>query len=549
MVHSNSEIAPVTLAGDGHQDIVRLNCNVQTLQAGLAHRTGVSVVFAQVNESGFFDSPAGRIERLPAFCDIRVDIVGHSHTARVRIWAPLAWNGRFLATAGGGNRTENEWVTDPEGTGVETYDMAPTLASSIRRGFAAATTDAGVRDERDFAWGLDIATGEIDRELATNWHHKATKDMADAAKDVLTELYTIAPSYSYLVGTSGGGRQTMVTAQMYPDLFDGYWASCPAVNWSHMSLTGLWPALVMKELGNVVTPDKFEAFRRYALEAIEGASALEDGFLTTLSFPTLDAYSALGRDTEGCVLTELDAEIMNRIWAGPRRRNGEALWYGLPVGADTWGTGVWGIGWIGYEMRKGATDAFPLSYATDWAGAWIQRVYDWDWRTCSITEFEELFDRSVGELAEYDCADEDFSGLKASGGRMLLTHSTGDGLIPPQGTVQYHERIAEALGGDDAAAESVRFFLTPGGGHSSTADGYGLSISLDEGLSALIEWVESGVAPEVLIARRISRTTGEIEMTRPVCRYPLTPQYIGGDRRLATSFQCPARDAAVETRL
>lgn len=531
--------APVLAAAGESVDAVRANCKVEKLQSALASFPAMKVVSADINESGVFESPYGRIEELPAFCDIRVEVAGRAHTSHVKIWAPLGWNGRFLATAGGGNRSENEWVTDPEGIGVETYDMAPTMAAAIRRDFATATTDAGVRDERDFAWGLDLATGDIDRELTENWHHRATKDMADAAKGVITTLYTVAPTYSYLIGTSGGGRQTMVTAQKYPGTFDGYWASCPAVNWTHFSLVGLWPSLVMKELGHVLVPQKLEEFRQYALETLEGDSAVEDGFLSTLSFPPLDARGAIGRtSTAGC-LTELDAEVMNHIWGGPRRSNGQALWYGLPVGAETWGAGLWGFGWVGYEEREGELIPVPMSYATDWAGAWVQRMPDWDWRTSSLAEFEELFDRSVQELADYDCSDQDFSGLQAAGGRMLITHSTADGLIPPQGTVQYHDRIVAALGGDVAAGEVVRFFLTPGGGHSSTADGYGIGISLDEGLLALIDWVESGVAPEVLIGQRMSRTTGEIEVTRPVCRYPNIPRYLGGDRRLATSFECP----------
>ena len=516
-----------------------MNLDPDALQKSLDFLPGARVMSVEINDDGSYDSGYSTITNLPAFCHIRIGITGTAHTAHVSVWAPQNWNGRFLATAGGGNHTENEWVTDLDGFGVDTYDMAPTMASAIRRDFATATTDAGIRDERDFGWGLDLATSEIDGELTENWHHRATKDMADVAKALLAVVYGEPPSYSYLVGTSGGGRQTMVTAQKYPQTFDGYWASCPAVNSLHIGLIGLWPAVVMKELGSVMPAAKFEEFRRFALETLEGAPAVEDGFLSTLSFPMPDARLAVGRESEVGALTELDAEVMHRIWSGPHRRNGERIWFGLPAGAETWGSGLWGMGWISYQDREGALEVVPLSYATEWAGPWIQRNPDWDWHHCDLTEFEELFDRSLEEFSDYDCSDPDFSALRERGGRLLLTHATGDGLIPAQGTVHYHDRIIDSFGDPDEAAEVVRFFLAPGGGHSSTADGCGVGISLDEGLSALMEWVEHGKAPDVLIGRRTNRSTGEIEMTRPVCRYPETPTYLGGDRRLATNFACP----------
>lgn len=516
-----------------------MNLDAGALQRSLDFLPGARLMSVEINDDGSYDSGYSTITNLPAFCHIRIGITGAAHAAHVSVWAPRNWNGRFLATAGGGNRTENEWVTDPDGIGVDTYDMAPTMASAIRRDFATATTDAGIRDDRDFGWGLDRETGEIDRELTENWHHQATKDMADAAKAVLAVVYGEPPSYSYLVGTSGGGRQAMVTAQRYPDAFDGYWASCPAVNWLHIGLIGLWPVVVMKELGNVVPAAKFEEFRRFALETLEGESAVEDGFLSSSRFPVPDARDAIGRESGAGIITDLDAEVMNRVWDGPRRRNGERIWFGLPAGAETWGSGLWGMGWISYEERDGEVEVVPLSYATEWAGPWVLRNPGWDWRTCGLDEFEELFDLSLEELSAYDCSDPDFSGLAAAGGRLLLTHGTGDGLIPAQGTIQYVERIVESFGNRDNAVEVMRLFICPGGGHSSTADGCGVGISLDEGLSALIEWVERGKAPEVLIGQRTNRATGEIEMTRPVCRYPETPTYLGGDRRLATNFACP----------
>ena len=530
----NDQIA-VSDEGDSDEGDVLSRCDVATLQRAVAHLPGVSIVSAEFNDVGSYDGPFGRIDGLPPFCDVLVHVAGPTHTTHVTVWAPLDWNGRFLATAGGGNRTASEWGLDPTGIGAETYDMASTLPSAVRRHYATASTDGGNRDARDFGWGHDLETDSLDLELAENWHHRATKEMADIAKVITTALYGIAPTYSYLVGTSGGGRQTLVTAQMYPDTFDGYWASCPAINWSRMIPAGLWPAVVMKEYDNVLSVAKFEAFRQFALETVEGETALEDGFLTTLGFPDVDATGAIGRSTDEGPITETDALVMNLIWRGPTRRNGERLWYGIAPGAESWGDNLWGIGLASSEETDGKREPVPLSYATEWVSGWLRLDPEWDWHGVTMTQFEDLFDESVAKFSHYDSAAQDFSGLARTGGRLLLTHSNADGLISPQGTVEFYDGVVATLG-QEATDGIMRFFLSPGGGHSSTADGFGVGFSLNAGLDALIDWVENGTVPEALIARRRSRFTGEVDMHRIVLRFPREARHLGGDRKLATSF-------------
>ena len=59
-------------------------------------------------------------------------------------------------------------------------------------------------------------------------------------------------------------------------------------------------------------------------------------------------------------------------------------------------------------------------------------------------------------------------------------------------------------------------------------------------VSAVIKWVEQGVAPEKIIATRFS--SGVLTLSRPVCPWPAQAVYSGsGDVNAAASFSCAAQ--------
>ena len=74
----------------------------------------------------------------------------------------------------------------------------------------------------------------------------------------------------------------------------------------------------------------------------------------------------------------------------------------------------------------------------------------------------------------------------------------------------------------------MRFYIAPGANHCSGGPG------ADDAdlLGALDAWVTNGTAPEILTARKHA-ADGSTLLTRPLCRYPQYPRYVG-----------PANDAA-----
>jgi feruloyl esterase len=116
--------------------------------------------------------------------------------------------------------------------------------------------------------------------------------------------------------------------------------------------------------------------------------------------------------------------------------------------------------------------------------------------------------------------------------------------------VDYYEAVQKA---NPEAADFFRLFMAPGMWHC----GGGLGPDLFDPVTAVIDWVEAGRAPDQLLAEQRDKAggersswTGALQRSRPLCPYPQVARHDGrGDPNRAASFTCgpapaPARTAA-----
>ena len=97
------------------------------------------------------------------------------------------------------------------------------LADSLRRGYAAASTDTGHT-------GSDASFASGHPEKLIDFGYRAVHETAVQAKATAKALYGSAPRLSYFNGCSGGGRQAFMEAQRFPEDFDGIIAGAPGYN-------------------------------------------------------------------------------------------------------------------------------------------------------------------------------------------------------------------------------------------------------------------------------------------------------------------------------
>jgi feruloyl esterase len=118
-----------------------------------------------------------------------------------------------------------------------------------------------------------------------------------------------------------------------------------------------------------------------------------------------------------------------------------------------------------------------------------------------------------------DVTDIELTPFRLKGGKLILAHGTEDDFIAPGNTDAYYERHLAKQG--KAAMDSfVRYYKVPGLSH-----GFGTFNAKYDDLTALDHWVDSGHAPEVLIA--VDENTAHSGRTRPMCAYPRWPKFTG----------------------
>lgn len=470
-------------------------------------------------------------EGLPAYCDIQLTVIDPSsdESFRVGVFLPSAtWNGRFVGTGGGG------FVGGGPDEPCGRYDPC-----SLAAGYATANTDAGVPttgNQGEFALNPD---NTLNKPVIDIWNELSVHQTAVTAKKVITAYYGTGPAYSYFYGGSAGGRQAMTEAQRHPDDYDGLAVFWPALNLSRLLPAALWPQVVMNLAHHFIPQSTFEAVNDRVVAACDGRDGVNDHIVSDWRACGFDARTLIGD-----VVTVQEADVINKIWKGPRGTDGKFLWYGPPPG-----TPLNGIANTVTD-EDGTTSPQPNPNALTWVTHWVLQDPDFDWRTLTYERFAELFETSVAKWERaVDAADPDLSAFRAAGGRMVITHGTFDSSIPVQGTIDYYNKLAKRMGGIREVRDFARLFLAPGGGHETLVRAHphpGLMPAGYDGglpvpgsaLEAVVNWVEHKKAPTTLLGVG-EGSNGETGMKRPLCLYPLAARYKGhGSWNDAGSFVC-----------
>jgi feruloyl esterase len=132
----------------------------------------------------------------------------------------------------------------------------------------------------------------------------------------------------------------------------------------------------------------------------------------------------------------------------------------------------------------------------------------------------------------YDALSPDLRALRNRGGKILLWHGWADGAIMATSSIGYYQSVVKFMGGRQATEDFFRLFLIPGVHHGGGGPGF----TGFDSFTALENWVEKGIAPDKLIASKMSG--GTVERSRPVFPYPKQTRYSGsGDPRRSESFE------------
>ncbi|MBQ0902064.1 tannase/feruloyl esterase family alpha/beta hydrolase [Micromonospora sp. U21] len=447
---------------------------------------------------------------VPAHCAVQLTVTNPPAKDQVRIgvWLPTEnWNGRFQGTGGGGFSGGSPTATP---------------AAALRDSYAAAATDAGhTGGSGSFALNPDRT---LNWQLIADFGYLGIHEMTVTGKALVKAFYGGSSFYSYFNGCSTGGRQALMEAQRYPSDYDGIAAASPAVNWTKFHPAQFWGQLQMMLSGNVVAPCKLALAAEAAITACDPRDGVTDGMIGDWQGCRFDARKLVGTTTDCGTFTAADADLVNKIWEGPRDAEGEFLWYGLERGANL------------QSLNNSANGTqLPFGVGLEWFRYFLLQNPGWDWRTMTYDQYLLLFQQSVLQYQAVIATDDpDLSAFRDAGGKVAFWHGTADPLIFFRGTVDYYQRLEAAMGGTKQTQKFARFFVAPGVGHCGGGQGAAPTNLLD----AVVNWVERGKAPNQLTGQR-NDSAGNPVLSRPVCQYPLVARYKGhGSTSEAKNFTC-----------
>jgi feruloyl esterase len=466
---------------------------------------------------------------------------------KFEVWLPptaAAWTGRMKVNGTGGY------------AGATPY---PRLAQDVGDGFVSAGSNMGHDGGESATWTLGHP------EKVKDWGLRAHFYVATAAKTLANAFYGQPVAHSYFEGCSNGGRQALMMAQNYPTLFDGIAAGAPSNFYPDVLMWLLWSGVHQTPVFGqpaVVSPAKRTAITQRVLQACDGIDGLVDGQITNprACVFNIDSMGPAGDGT----LTAAELAVAKAMYAGTTSETGQQRYTGAKFGGEA--------DWDPNFADNGGYGPF--------IGHYVYSVLSppFDWRR--DVNFSTVYDQTKAAVTPITAAPSpDLTAFKNHGGKLIQFAGWNDSVVPPDGSVNYYHSLAlfeklhtlpspsiDALVNNltpqdvaltaqflgDRVRQYHRLFLLPATAHCGGSTGPN---SIGGGMpeppaafrdadhhvvSAVIKWVEQGVAPDRIIATKFSGST--LTLSRPVCPYPAQAVYNGsGDVNVASNFTCVAQ--------
>jgi pimeloyl-ACP methyl ester carboxylesterase len=513
----------------------------------------------------------------------------YSQGIGIEVWlpTPVNWNERIRNYGGGG------WVGGGHRYADKIGSKVPAIVNA-NMGYASGTTDAGQPWYQDGSFTF-LSNGKVNSEAFRDFSVRAMVEQAVKTKQLVALYYGKAPKYTYYDGHSQGGRQGYRIVQDYPELYDGYMIAAPALSIPMFGTAALYPQIVMKtELGYTAANKteaaafaaKVDAANKRAVAACDkaGLGFLLNPFQCDYD-PARDAAAlcvsvvgngVTGSNTDAATCMSLkEALVLDKIWFGatadgsfdvaqtPDSRGGKSLGAGQLWWTFTKGTAIGplitsaftdsvalALQDVRYAADTSTTSSIPITNgSTTVRNKWLE--LDYRGLADAVNKYVALQPSLFSNLATDTT---DLATLRDLGRKVVVYNGLADDAIPPAGSINYHERVVAAMGGYAEVNKFMRMYLLPGAAHSSQGRAYKVgghndavplpklpgnanqtpTRELDQFFTALVDWVEKGVAPgEIMLTSR------DNSVSFPVCVYPLMTTWNGsGPATQASSYTC-----------
>ncbi|MET0377676.1 MAG: tannase/feruloyl esterase family alpha/beta hydrolase [Spongiibacteraceae bacterium] len=456
----------------------------------------------------------------PAHCLLRGAIAkrtgvdGKPYQIGFELRLPDDWNHRFLYQGGGGY---DGFIFPALGA------MAGSGKTGLDRGFAVIATDAGHQYP-----GKPGTSGEFakDPQAVTDFAYNALDRVTTTGKTLVKTYYGESIQHSYFAGCSGGGRQAMQISQKFPTYFDGVVAGAPASTIAWIGVGGLYRyqgiTRANGDPAKLIDADDIKLISHAYVEKCDALDGQRDGLVFNFKQCKFKPATLLckGKKTTGC-LTQAKLDAFQYLVGAPMTSDGRKGYNAFPIdsgmAADAYlNTIVQGMPGTSYRDSMNEVQM-----------TWFTPHTARDFMEVSI---DEAVTRTAEMAAATHTVSTDLDAFRDNGKKIIYYHGLSDATISANDTIEYIDNLQKHY--DGKTGDFARFFAVPGYFHCSGGPG----LSEFDPITAIVDWVENGKAPDRLIAKNDKDLPGQ---TRPLCPYPSYAKYDGkGDPKLADSYSC-----------
>src|SRR5258706_454297 len=363
----------------------------------------------------------------------------------------------------------------------------------------------------------------------------------------------------------------MAMTQLFPAHYDGVIAGDPFFIPPDISLSETWGleqiiAISHKDATgktlyhlSIPVADQ-QLFTNAILAACDANDGLVDGVIETMAtctfdpatfvFPSSGPYGSIapgqplqctGAKTPTC-LTPAQVNATKVIAEGPRTSRGQKI-----VTPD--GTLLSGYPFDGGFMQPQGIPTRDIGTATTQPGniGLGSGQLPLFWFTTPDPTYDPLtvnYDTDIPLVTAASPAVNNSTNIGAfinRGGKLIFFHGLSDSGPPWPYTQKYFHDVMVRNGGMAGASKFMKLYLIPNMGHC----GGNAATDRFDMLAPLVDWVENRVEPDSINASgtnffgTVGTLTGlPTTRSRPLCAYPKTLQYTGGDMALASSYAC-----------
>jgi feruloyl esterase len=423
--------------------------------------------------------------------------------------------------------------------------VAPALAYAVQRGYATAGTDDG--HSGSMSGGAQWAVGRPEKLI--DFSYRAVHETALLARQVVNAFYANDARRSYFVGCSTGGRQALMAAQRFPEVFDGIIAGAPASNMTGLQAAGVWnEQALLKSPQSAIPPAKLchPARRAQGLRSYGRAVGRADREPARLSIRS-GTLKCQGPDGPQCPHRAAAGGIAPRLCG-----SGQSAHRRVDLSGLSPGTKAVAGSWKDWLVATPPESARQFAFGNAFFGQLVREGTGWSFRDSTSYRYR----RRLPQGRRTDGRSQSRPALVPRAWRQTdPVPRLGDAAIAPGSSVDYYEQVRgffatypDARAGEARAVEDFyRLFMVPGMAHCGGGVGpsdFGNGAPVAGGAEhdivvALDRWVERGVAPEYLIGQGVTVGSPGKPLSRPICPYPRVARYLGrGEPTDATSFSC-----------